>query len=144
MEYQWDLNGDGRYIEVEPSQDPQLYIDSSLKDVFGEKVMKKYFTKGKHFVNLRVIDEDGVTGEDTVLVSIEESGGHPPLVDLAGAPYYTVVGDKFIVSCANSIEMDDGEMIKRRGILWDVNGDGKFEEFKGTNTIELSLSLIHI
>jgi hypothetical protein len=147
VQYEWDLDGDMLYNELDPQTAPFLVINKYQKGRVKDKSLLAYFEqKGKYKVHLRVTDDQKRTSFDTMLVFIEDRGGHRPLPVIEGnnlqtGTIYGLVGQS--VEFRHSTNVQDPDVdpklsptdpsnVQERisGYEWDSDGDGQFNDEK--------------
>jgi len=104
--YEWDFEGDGIY-------------DFEAED--DGTVVHEYQDIGRYKASLRVTDDDGAQGFDSIYVNVSSGSNSPPL---AVAGYDTVVTEGVLLRF-NGYGVDTDGTITR--YEWDFEGDGTFE-----------------
>ena len=108
VEYQWDLNGNGKYETHTSSPE--------LKTSFA--------TEGTENIGLRVIDNHGASANVTHTLTV---GNLPPVAKLSASPNPGLVGQTVTLNASEST--DQGTIT---GYKWDLNGEGTYETNTGT------------
>jgi PKD repeat protein len=104
LTYEWDFDYDGAHFTA---------------DATGPDASHTYpNTPGTYTVALRVTDDDGGRGQDTLRVTVEDV---PPTAD-AGGPYTTDEGQTITLQGSGS-DPGGGQV----SYAWDLDGDGQFE-----------------
>lgn len=98
--YQWDFTDDGSFDTSDATTADALFT---------------YSSPGLYTARLRVTDTDGLTKEDTVVISV----GEPPVLDASVTP---LTGDAPLdVTFTASATDNDGQIVR---FEWDFEGDG--------------------
>ena len=102
--FEWDFDYDGLFFDL---------------DVTGQTVTTTFASvPANYVVALRVIDDDGGVGLDTVLVTV---GNSPPTAD-AGGPYVGAEGNPIVLT-GSGTDPDNDPLTYD----WDLDDDGDFE-----------------
>jgi outer membrane protein assembly factor BamB len=112
VKYEWDFEGSGTWVETE----------------YGNEGEYTYNSAGIYQAALRVTDDEGATGTDTVTITVS-GGGDPPVAQLDADP---TSGDPPLVvdfDAGGSHDPDGGSIVKYE---WDWNGDGTYDHDSGT------------
>jgi PKD repeat protein len=118
VEYQWDLNGSGKY-ETSTGSNPVL--KTSIP------------TEGTYNIGLRVIDNHGASATASQALTV---GNFPPNVKVTATPNPTMVGEAVTLNASGST--DQGTITDYK---WDLNGSGKYETDTGsTPTVSTSFA----
>jgi YD repeat-containing protein len=110
--YEWDLDGNGSY-ETNTGTTPTI--------------SKSYDTPGHYNVGLRVTDNGGVTGINSVEVVVTNQ---PPTASFTATPNPAPIGTQVSLDAAASAD-PDGTIAKYE---WDLDGNGSYETSTGTTS----------
>ncbi|MET0558381.1 MAG: PKD domain-containing protein [Solirubrobacterales bacterium] len=108
--YEWDLDGNGTY-ETDTGATPT--------------VSKSYDTPGHYNVGLRVTDNGGVVGTNSVDVAVTNQ---PPTASFTATPNPAPIGTQVSLNASASSD-PDGSIVKYE---WDLDGNGTYETNTGT------------
>ena len=110
LTYAWDFDGDGQYDDA-----------SGVSPTFSAAGLDGPATVT---VGLRVTDDDGATGTDTVTVTVTNVA---PVAD-AGGPYSVDEGSSITLSgSATDVVGDMATLV----FAWDLDGDGQYDDATG-------------
>ena len=109
VSYEWDLDGDGQY-----------------DDATGVAVDFSRAASGNYTVRLKVTDDDGGVGIDSVTVTVNDV---IPTAD-TGGPYTMDEGDTVTLDASGST--DPGYAIV--SYEWDLDNDGQYDDASGATT----------
>jgi len=119
VDYQWDLDGDGTYSEDGDETAFRL----------SETAVRTFTEIGYPVVNVRVVDDQGVSSVATVQLDI---GNFPPVAALTADPYAGNAPMTVNFSAEGSTD-EDGSI---ENYEWDFDGDGVFSEGGGEDDAE--------
>ena len=118
LTYQWDLNGDGQFDDAK-GRAPGINWNK-LKNKFG------YQSGNTYSIGVLVSDgETSTVANSQVIVAANMA----PVAD-AGGPYFLTAGDPLYLDAQLSYDPDGGP--SRLTYRWDLDGDGQFEDAKGS------------
>jgi len=112
VKYEWDFEGSGTWVETEYEVEAEY----------------TYETAGIYEAALRVTDDDGATGVDTVTITVS-GGGDPPVAALDAGPTSGDAPLEVDFDAGGSYDPDGGSITR---FEWDWDGDGSYELDTGT------------
>lgn len=110
--YEWDTNGDGIF---------------EVRSATISSYSRRYTTPGTYSVKLRVTDNRGATGTKAISFRVHAK----PVALLTADRAVPNVGDVVGYRATGSYDPDPGGYI--RAYYWDMDGNGTFERYTGTN-----------
>ena len=116
VRYDWDLDGDGNY---------ELY-DGGIAPTYT------YTVAGIYDAKVKVTDDDGGQGTDTITITVNVPGNFSPIADLQAIP--PSGGTPLDVELdASGSDDPDGFIVEYE---WDFDGDGSWDAYGDADTIE--------
>lgn len=112
VSYEWDFLGDGTY--------DLLLTNPLITPVYT------YLNIGMFNATLRVTDDLGLAGTDSVLITVLHEPEFPPACD-AGGPYTFGPGQSLTLAATASDPNFDDVLTA----AWDIDGDGQFDDATG-------------
>ncbi|MEZ5337410.1 MAG: PKD domain-containing protein [bacterium] len=109
--YEWDFDGDGAYDSYGP----------------GDSAAHTYTVGGSYTAKLRVTDDDGAQGTDTLVITANVPGNTPPTAVLEVSQQIGQAGFVAYFDATDSAD-SDGSIVE---YAWDWDGDGNFDSFGG-------------
>ncbi len=128
-------DSDGSIVEYEWDWDNDSVFDTNTSSATIEHI---FTSVGNHTVNLRVWDDEGANGSDSVVVSIIPTPPNDPPVADAGGPYNITVNETYVFDASASYDPDGGIVLYQ----WDWTGDGSFDANNTAPTIPYSYDAI--